>query len=153
MDFPTGADYPGGVIPDGEIYEGFYWDEEAGVWKRYCEPDGCITTDLIYQGDNQSPNEGNFTVVAQDDKQTVVAVYGDISETLEAGDQIRIDDYYYNIITVQYEESEDATLIHFEPALNPTGIGNEFEFSNCPATKGPSLRLLRRRVPRQPEGS
>ena len=132
MDFPTGADFPDGNIPDGEIYDGFIWDEEAGVWKRYCEPDGCITKDLIYQGDNQAPNEGNFTVVAEDDKQTVVAVYGDISETLEAGDQIRIDDYYYNIITVQYEESEDATLIHFEPALNATGIGNEFEFSNCP---------------------
>ena len=139
MDFPTGADYPGGVIPDGEIYEGFYWDEEAGVWKRYCEPEGCITKDLIYQGDNQSPNEGNFTVVAQDDKQTVVAVKGDISETLEAGDQIRIDDYYYNIITVQYEDAEDATLIHFEPALNATGIGNEFEFSNCPP---PNLRYV-----------
>jgi hypothetical protein len=132
VDFPTGADYPSGSIPDGEIYDGFIWDEEANAWKRYCEPDGCITKDLIYQGDNQAPNEGNFTVVAEDDKQTVVAVKGDISETLEAGDQIRIDDYYYNIITVQYEEAEDATLVHFEPALEATGIGNEFEFSNCP---------------------
>lgn len=131
MDFPTGSDYPGGVIPDGEIYDGFIWDEQANAWKRYCEPDGCITKGLIYQGDNQAPNEGNFTVVAEDDKQTIVAVHGDISETLEAGDQIRIDDYYYNIITVQYEDTADATLIHFEPALQATGIGNEFEFSNC----------------------
>ena len=41
LDFPVGTDFPanGNQIPDGEIYEGFYWDETAGVWKRLCERD------------------------------------------------------------------------------------------------------------------
>ena len=41
LDFPVGTDFPanGNQIPDGEIYEGFYWDEATGVWKRLCERD------------------------------------------------------------------------------------------------------------------
>ena len=41
LDFPVGTDFPanGNQIPDGEIYEGFYWDETTGVWKRLCERD------------------------------------------------------------------------------------------------------------------
>jgi hypothetical protein len=41
LDFPVGTDFPanGNQIPDGEIYEGFYWDEVTGVWKRLCERD------------------------------------------------------------------------------------------------------------------
>ena len=45
MDFPTGADFPDGNIPDGEKYEGFYWDAAAGVWKRDCPPG------MIYYGE------------------------------------------------------------------------------------------------------
>ena len=41
LDFPVGTDFPanGNQIPDGEIYEGFYWDQATGVWKRVCERD------------------------------------------------------------------------------------------------------------------
>ena len=41
LDFPVGTDFPanGDQIPDGEIYEGFYWDAAAGVWKRLCDRD------------------------------------------------------------------------------------------------------------------
>ena len=41
LDFPVGTDFPanGDQIPDGEIYEGFYWDAAVGVWKRLCDRD------------------------------------------------------------------------------------------------------------------
>jgi hypothetical protein len=41
LDFPVGTDFPanGDQIPDGEIYEGFYWDAATGAWKRVCERD------------------------------------------------------------------------------------------------------------------
>ena len=41
IDFPVGNDFPanGNQIPDGEIYEGFYWDAATGAWKRLCERD------------------------------------------------------------------------------------------------------------------
>ena len=41
LDFPVGTDFPanGNQIPDGHVYEGFYWDETTGVWKRLCERD------------------------------------------------------------------------------------------------------------------
>jgi len=39
LDFPVGTDFPGGVIPDGHIHEGFYWDAATGVWKRLCDRD------------------------------------------------------------------------------------------------------------------
>ena len=41
LDFPVGTDYPlnGDQIPNGEIYEDFYWDATAGVWKRLCDRD------------------------------------------------------------------------------------------------------------------
>ncbi len=45
MDFPTGSDFPGNSIPDGEKFEGFYWDAAAGVWKRDCPPG------MIYYGE------------------------------------------------------------------------------------------------------
>ena len=48
LDFPVGTDFPGGVIPDGEKYEGFYWDAATGAWKRECNPDkvgDCLDTD------------------------------------------------------------------------------------------------------------
>ena len=50
LDFPVGTDFPanGNQIPDGEIYEGFYWDEATGVWKRLCERDkigDCLDND------------------------------------------------------------------------------------------------------------
>ena len=48
LDFPVASDFPGGVIPDGEKYEGFYWDAATGAWKRECDPDkigDCLDTD------------------------------------------------------------------------------------------------------------
>ena len=41
LDFPVGTDFPanGNQIPDGEIYEGFYWDASTGAWKRVCDRD------------------------------------------------------------------------------------------------------------------
>ena len=48
LDFPVASDFPGGVIPDGEKYEGFYWDAATGAWKRECNPDkvgDCLDTD------------------------------------------------------------------------------------------------------------
>ena len=41
LDFPVGTDFPanGNQIPNGEIYEGFYWDAATGAWKRLCERD------------------------------------------------------------------------------------------------------------------
>jgi hypothetical protein len=42
LDFPVGTDFPanGNQIPDGEIYEGFYWDASLGAWKRQCDESG-----------------------------------------------------------------------------------------------------------------
>ena len=48
LDFPVASDFPSGVIPDGEKYEGFYWDAATGAWKRECNPDkvgDCLDTD------------------------------------------------------------------------------------------------------------
>jgi hypothetical protein len=48
LDFPVASDFPGGVIPDGEKYEDFYWDAATGAWKRECNPDkvgDCLDTD------------------------------------------------------------------------------------------------------------
>ena len=41
LDFPIGTDFPanGNQIPDGHVYEGFYWDAATGAWKRVCERD------------------------------------------------------------------------------------------------------------------
>ena len=41
IDFPVGTDFPanGNQIPDGEVYEGFYWDAATGAWKRVCDRD------------------------------------------------------------------------------------------------------------------
>ena len=48
LDFPVASDFPNGVIPDGEKYEGFYWDAATNAWKRECDPDkvgDCLDTD------------------------------------------------------------------------------------------------------------
>jgi hypothetical protein len=48
LNFPVASDFPGGVIPDGEKYEDFYWDAATGAWKRECNPDkvgDCLDTD------------------------------------------------------------------------------------------------------------
>ena len=52
LDFPVGTDFPanGNQIPDGEIYEGFYWDAAINAWKRLCERDKI--------GDCLNDNEG-----------------------------------------------------------------------------------------------
>ena len=52
LDFPVGTDFPanGNQIPDGEIYEGFYWDAATNAWKRLCERDKI--------GDCLNDNEG-----------------------------------------------------------------------------------------------
>ena len=41
LNFPIGTDFPddGNQIPDGYVYEGFYWDAATGAWKRVCERD------------------------------------------------------------------------------------------------------------------
>jgi hypothetical protein len=42
LDFPTGDDFPleGNKIPDGYKFEGYYWDESLGAWKRQCDESG-----------------------------------------------------------------------------------------------------------------
>ncbi len=49
IDFPVGTDFPanGDQIPDGQEYKGFYWDANAGAWKRICAEDqigDCLQT-------------------------------------------------------------------------------------------------------------
>ena len=64
MDFPTGADFPGGSIPDGYEYEGFYWDAAAGVWRRICEDPSTYPPVII------SPDAPEYHIDSNGDQDT-----------------------------------------------------------------------------------
>ena len=59
LDFPTGDDFPleGNKIPDGYKYEGYYWDESLGAWKRQCDEAGSGT--VFYQDVPPEDNADN----------------------------------------------------------------------------------------------
>ena len=59
LDFPTGDDFPleGNKIPDGYKFEGYYWDESLGAWKRQCDESGSGT--VFYQDVPPEDNADN----------------------------------------------------------------------------------------------